>query len=56
MATETQVQERLIPTAESWPPDDVQECASDTVLRQDTITNLRAGINGAARLYWARSS
>jgi len=50
MATETQIQERLIPTADSWPPDDTEESVLGIDLHQETITNARVGINGAALL------
>jgi hypothetical protein len=35
---------------EPWPPDDTEESILGTDLHQGTITNLRLGINGAARL------
>lgn len=53
MVTEPRVEERLIPTADTWPPDDTEESVLGIDLHQETITNSRLGINGAARLYRA---
>jgi Putative restriction endonuclease len=39
---------------EAWPPDDTEESILGTDLHQTTITNLRLGINGAARVGRAR--
>jgi hypothetical protein len=50
MASETQTQQRPFPPMEAWPPDDTEESILGTDLHQTTITNLRWGINEAARL------
>ncbi len=48
MASETQT--RPYPRAAAWPLDDTEESILGTDLHQTTITNLRWGINEAARL------
>lgn len=50
MASETQIQARPVLPIEAWPPNDTEESILGTHLHQTTITNLRLGINGAARL------
>jgi len=52
MASETQI--RTYPCAAAWPPDDTEESILGTDLHQTTITNLRWGINEAARLHRPR--
>jgi Uma2 family endonuclease len=50
MATEPQTPAWPPYPVEPWPPDDTRESISGTDLHQGAITNLRLGINGAARL------
>src|SRR5947209_4435829 len=50
MTSETQLRTRRFPRGEVWPPDDTEESILGTDLHQTTITNLRLGINGVARL------
>lgn len=50
MATEHQIPPWPPGKVASWPPDDTEESIVGTDLHQTTITNLRLGLNGAARL------
>jgi len=50
MASETETQPQTARPPWAWPPDDTEESILGTDLHQTTITNLRWGINEAARL------
>ncbi len=50
MASDTQTRVRPFPPSEAWPPDDTEESVLGTDLHQTTITNLRLGLNEAARI------
>jgi len=50
MVTQAQARPRTDPSAGPWPPDDTEESVLGIDLHQETITNLRLGINGAAWL------
>ena len=50
MASGTQTQAHPALLGEAWPPHDTEESVLGTDLHQTTITNLRWGINEAARL------
>ena len=50
MATEPQTPAWPPYPVEPWPPDDTEESILGTDLHQAAITNLRLGINGAARI------
>jgi hypothetical protein len=40
----------MLPSDDAWPPDDTEESVLGIDLHQETITNVRLGVNGAARL------
>jgi hypothetical protein len=50
MASETQTQRRPASAVGLWPPNDTEESILGTDLHQATITNLRWGLNEAARV------
>jgi hypothetical protein len=50
MASETCIQPWAFPPGQAWPPDDTEESILGTDLHQMTITNLRLGLNEAARV------
>ncbi len=50
MASGTQTEARPALPGDVWPPDDTEESILGSDLHQGTITNLRLGINEAARL------
>ena len=49
MASETQARTRPFRPGEVWPPDDTEESILGADLHQTTITNVRRGLNEAAR-------
>ena len=54
MASETQVRARPSQPSEAGPPDDTEESILGTDMHQTTITNVRLGINEAARRHTPR--
>ena len=50
MASETRTAARPFPRGDVWPPHDTEESVFGSDLHQATITNLRWGLNEAARV------
>ncbi len=50
MASETRTAARPFPPGDVWPPNDTEESILGSDLHQATITNLRLGLNEAARI------
>src|SRR5260370_15717741 len=50
VASEEQFESWALYKVEPWPPEDAEESILGTVLHEPTITNLRLGINAAARV------
>ncbi len=50
MASETRTAARPFPPGDVWPPNDTEESILGSDLHQATITNLRLGLNEAARV------
>jgi len=51
MVTQAHPQPPAVSFEEAWPPHDTEESIVGISLHQTTVTNVRLGINGAARLY-----